>query len=124
MSGNSWLEVDLVGPEASPNGVGARVAATFDGRILVREVGHAEGGTRSNGHFRLYFGLGAADSVDLDVRWPDGRRQSLADVAPGRRMTVRHPDRLRRQGGGRQSPSPEAGSSATTRPPAGPRASR
>jgi hypothetical protein len=95
MSGNSWLEVDLVGPEASPNGVGARVAATFDGRVLVREAGHAEGGTRSAGHFRLYFGLGAAETADLEVRWPDGRRQSFADVAPGQRMTIRHPDRLR-----------------------------
>ena len=95
MSGNSWLEVDLVGPEASPNGVGARVAATFDGRVLVREAGHAEGATRSNGHFRLYFGLGAAETVDLEVRWPDGRRQTFTEVEPGRRLTIRHPERLR-----------------------------
>ena len=95
MSVNSWLEVDLVGPGASPNGVGARVAAAADGRVLVREVGHAEGGTRSHGHFRLYFGLGAAETVDLDVRWPDGRRQTFTEVEPGRRMTIRHPDRLR-----------------------------
>jgi ASPIC and UnbV/FG-GAP-like repeat len=94
MSGNSWLEVDLIGSEASPNGVGARVLATADGRVLVREAGHAEGGTRSNGHFRLYFGVGTAETIDLEVHWPDGHRQTFTAVEPNQRMTIVHPDRL------------------------------
>ena len=30
---------------------------------------------------RLHFGLGAVARVDMEVRWPDGTVQTLADVA-------------------------------------------
>ena len=51
-----------------------------------------EGAYLSQGHYRLYFGLGEEMApVSLDIQWPDGSRQTLKDVAINQRLTVKHP---------------------------------
>jgi hypothetical protein len=37
---------------------------------------------------RLHFGLGTAKSVDLDVRWPSGLKQSFRGVVTNRIITL------------------------------------
>ena len=38
---------------------------------------------------RLHFGLGAAKAADLEVRWPNGRRDVFKDVPGGALVTIR-----------------------------------
>ena len=38
---------------------------------------------------RLHFGLGAAESFDLEVRWPNGGEETLSRIAANRLVTIR-----------------------------------
>ena len=78
--GGNWLEVSLDG--FSP---GAFVKATLpDGRTLVREF-HAGGSYLSSEDPRIHLGLGDATVVrTLVIRYPDGTRTRLVDVAANR----------------------------------------
>jgi hypothetical protein len=43
----------------------------------------------SQNDLRIHFGLGAADKVDvLDVRWPNGKVESMKDVAADKIYTI------------------------------------
>lgn len=77
-----WLHVVLEGPEGNRQAVGASVRVQVGGRTLTQWVGCNEGSHFSQGHYRLYFGLGehgVASSVE--VRWPDGSVQQLGRPA-------------------------------------------
>ena len=75
----NWLLVSLVG-EGLRDALGTRVEVEAEGRILVRE--RQSGGSYLSSHDpRLHFGLGAAETVSVTVRWPDGsviKREDLA----------------------------------------------
>ena len=87
-AGRHALTVRLEGEGANRFGVGARVEATTpDGRTLVQEL-HPARGYQSSVEPVVHLGLGGAETVDLLVVWPDGRRQSLAGVPAGT-VTVR-----------------------------------
>src|SRR6185437_1853996 len=79
-----WLEVKL--PRFAP---GAVVTVTLpDGRRLVQEA-HAGSSYLSSEDPRLHFGLGSATKVaSLTVRYPDGHRTRLANVAANQILTV------------------------------------
>jgi hypothetical protein len=83
-SAGHWLEVRLAA--FSP---GAMVTAVLpDGRRLVRRV-LAGSSYLSSEDPRVHFGLGRADRVrELVVRFPDGRRARLANVAADRVVLV------------------------------------
>ena len=87
-----WLEVDLAGPPANPQALGAAVAVAAGGRRSVQWVGGNEGSHYSQGHYRLYFGLGQAATASVEVRWPDGSVQDLGPRAADELVTVAHPD--------------------------------
>lgn len=88
-SGNHWLEVDLAGAPGNPQGVGARVRVQTGGRVQTGWVGQSDGARFSQGHFRLYFGLGDAAVADrVTVLWPDGRSTVLRRVAADQRLVV------------------------------------
>ncbi len=87
-----WLHVDLIGPPGNRTALGTSVRLHAGGRMLLRVVGQAEGAHFSQGQHRLYFGLGELARVDrLEVRWSDGRIQTLASPPVDRRMRVHHP---------------------------------
>jgi hypothetical protein len=81
----NWLEVSLEGFHP-----GALVTATLpDGRKLVEEA-HAGSSYLSSEDPRLHFGLGSATKVaSLTVRYPDGHRTRIANVAANRILTVK-----------------------------------
>ncbi|WP_272063732.1 CRTAC1 family protein [Oscillatoria sp. CS-180] len=76
---NHWLEIKLVGEQGNHQAIGARVVVeTPDGLKQTKQVGHAEGSLYSQGHYRLYFGLGKNKQIDsLKVFWPDGSVQEI-----------------------------------------------
>jgi hypothetical protein len=86
-----WLEVELEGAPGNREAVGAVVSAATPGRKQTQWVGQSEGSHLSQGHYRVYFGLGAATSAKLEVRWPDGRVQRLGAVDADRLVRVAHP---------------------------------
>jgi hypothetical protein len=38
---------------------------------------------------RLHFGLGDVTKVDLDIRWPNGKLEKIANVAANHLVTIR-----------------------------------
>ena len=84
-----YLQVRLEGEGANTGGVGARVMLRRRGETQVREHMPVRG-WQSSVDPRLHLGLGAWTSVDtLMVVWPDGRRQTLTDVAADQTLTLR-----------------------------------
>ncbi len=81
-----WAEVDLVGSEANPTAMGARLWATVGGRVLVMERS-ATTGRFSTGVLPFHIGLGGAQEASIEVLWPSGRRQSAA-VRAGQRLVI------------------------------------
>jgi hypothetical protein len=86
---NHWLQVKLVGQKGNRQAIGARVTVvTPDGR-QVQEVGGTDGAFFSQGHYRLYFGLGNHARADvLRIQWPDGDQQEFHDVSGDRLLTI------------------------------------
>jgi hypothetical protein len=89
-NGNHWLEVRLVGKPGNPQAIGARVTVrTVDGQQL-QQVGLNDGAFFSQGHYRLYFGLGPHARADaLTIRWPDGQVQDLKGIEGDRLHVIK-----------------------------------
>lgn len=87
--GNHWLQLDLADDGGNPQAIGARLEVEAGGRKQVNPVGHAEGSFFSQGHYRVYFGLGPEETVEtLRIHWPDGRVQVMENVAADRRLVI------------------------------------
>jgi len=74
--------------------IGARVTATISGQTSIQEV---TGGSSylSSPERTLTFGLGGAKKIDaLNIRWPDGRGQTLADIPGGSALVVEEGGRV------------------------------
>ena len=81
------MKVKLVGVKSNRSAIGARVVAHYGGKQQAQEV-LAQSSFLSVHDRRLHFGLGTADTVDLDIRWPSGIRQSFKSVQANRLVTI------------------------------------
>jgi hypothetical protein len=73
-----YVEVALTGTASNRNGLGAVVKVTAGGATYT-QVMDGNSGYLSHSVYPLYFGLGAAESVDrIEVTWPSGKRQTVA----------------------------------------------
>ena len=83
----NWLAVSLHLPQANRNAVGAWVEVRAGGVSQEQEVtvggGHASGQATA-----LHFGLGAADSAELRVLWPDGSLSEWQPATVNERLIV------------------------------------
>jgi ASPIC and UnbV/FG-GAP-like repeat len=86
-----WLEVELAGPPGNRQAIGAKVTATAAGRTMTQWVGQNDGSHLSQGHYRLYFGLGAATGASVEITWPDGAVRRLGSVPADRVVRVSKP---------------------------------
>ena len=85
--GNAIL-LRLAGAGANTSAVGARVRLTTAAGTQVREV-RAGSSYLSQNDLRLHFGLGAAtQAARIDVLWPSGKTETLANVAAGQIVTI------------------------------------
>ena len=88
VSGNNrWIKVKLLGVKSNRSAIGARVTARYGGKQQAQEV-LAQSSYLSVNDRRLHFGLGSAQRVDLDVRWPSGIRQSFSQVPCNGLVTI------------------------------------
>ena len=73
------IRVRLVGVDSNRDGLGAHVTVHAGGKVYV-QVNDGQSGYLSQSRMPLYFGLGAAATVDkVEVKWPTGKTQ----VVPG-----------------------------------------
>ena len=87
-SGNHWLKVKLEGVKSNRSAIGARVTARYAGKVQAQEV-LSQSSFYSANDLRLHFGVGAADTADLEIRWPLGNREVVTGVAAGRLVVIR-----------------------------------
>jgi len=89
----AWVGFRLIGDAMARDAIGAVVRVTVGRRTLVRQV-HAAGGYLAQSSRVLHFGLGSATALDrVEVRWPDGRRQTLTGLALGKVHALTPPAR-------------------------------
>ncbi len=85
---NRWLKVLLVGVESNRSAIGAQVVATYGGRKQIQAV-MAQSSYLSANDRRMHFGLGAEQSANLEIRWPNGKQEKIADVAANQLVVIR-----------------------------------
>jgi cytochrome oxidase Cu insertion factor (SCO1/SenC/PrrC family) len=87
--GLRWLKVALAGTKSNRDGLGATVRVKAGGKEYV-QVMDGMSGYLSQSSAPLYFGLGAAESVDgIEVSWPSGGKQSVAGpIGTNQALTV------------------------------------
>jgi hypothetical protein len=83
-----WLKVLLEGVTSNRSAIGATVVASYGGKKQAKAV-LAQSSYLSVNDRRLHFGLGAETKADLDITWPDGKKQSIANVDVDRLVVVR-----------------------------------
>jgi len=74
--------------KSNRSAIGARVTARYGGRIQAQEV-FSQSSFYSANDPRLHFGLGAAKSANLEIRWPNGLKETIANVSADQLVTVR-----------------------------------
>jgi hypothetical protein len=88
-----YLRLRLRGTRSNREGLGAYVTVLLpDGRRMLK-VMDGKSGYLSQSDLPLYFGLGTADhAASLEVRWPSGRRQTVAGpISTGQTVEVVEP---------------------------------
>jgi hypothetical protein len=83
-----WLKVLLIGTVSNRSAIGAQVIATYGAARQAQAV-LAQSSYLSVNDRRLHFGLGVATSADLEVRWPNGVRETIAQVAADQLVVIR-----------------------------------
>jgi hypothetical protein len=85
-----WLDLQLEGTKSNRDGIGARIKVTAGTATQYNHVSFAAGYASSSAA-PTHFGLGAAKSADLEIRWPSGIVQELKNVEADRVLRVKEP---------------------------------
>jgi hypothetical protein len=89
-SDNHWLQMKLIGNPGNREALGARVTVTTPDSVQMQEVGSLDGAFFSQGHYRIYFGLGKYSKVDsVKIVWSDGVIQVLNNVSGNQLLVVK-----------------------------------
>ena len=89
VSGNAhWLKVLLIGVESNRSAIGAEVVAVYGDKRQAQAV-LAQSSYLSANDRRLHYGLGAETKASLEIRWPNGGEERIADVAADQLVVVR-----------------------------------
>jgi hypothetical protein len=70
-----WLTITLRGKRSNRDGYGARVLVNGQVRFAT-----ATGSYLSSNDKRLHFGLGSAETANIDISWPSGGHQALRNL--------------------------------------------
>ncbi|MDQ2901170.1 MAG: CRTAC1 family protein [Acidobacteriota bacterium] len=91
-SGNNWLMVNTVGSRSNRDGIGARIhLVTASGADRYGIVSTASSYLSASDK-RVHFGLGADKfAKSIEITWPSGTVQRIANVSADQILTVREP---------------------------------
>src|SRR5262249_35595280 len=84
---NHWLTLRLVGTRSSRDGIGASVRVTAGG-VTQRAMVRCGSSYLSQSELRPHFGLGSQRAADVEIRWPSGTVDRIAQVAADGIRTV------------------------------------
>src|SRR5262249_44252758 len=87
-SDHRWLKVRLIGTKSNRCAIGARVVARYGGKQQVQEV-ISQASYLSTSDRRLHFGLGKADTAELEIQWPSGAKQTFAKLEANQLVIIR-----------------------------------
>lgn len=85
---NHWLKVLLNGVVSNRSAIGAQVTAIYGEHKQAQAV-LAQSSYLSVNDRRLHFGLGATTKATLEVRWPNGGKETIADVEADQLVVIR-----------------------------------
>jgi enediyne biosynthesis protein E4 len=83
-----WLTITLRGKRSNRDGFGARVQVNGQTRFAT-----AAGSYLSSNDKRLHFGIGKAESADVEIRWPSGVHQVLHGVKANQFIIIEESER-------------------------------
>jgi len=86
---NNWLKVKAIGVTSNRSAIGARVVCTTAGGHRQMDEVRSGGSYISQNDLRIHFGLGKAERADLEIHWPSGTIDKLADVPANQVITVK-----------------------------------
>jgi hypothetical protein len=87
-SGNTALEIRLIGTRSNRDAIGAKISAVADKRRTFKWVNGGNGFGCNNSRV-VHLGLGRERRViELQVEWPSGLRQSFQNIATGQRIEI------------------------------------
>ncbi|WKN44931.1 VCBS repeat-containing protein [Tunicatimonas pelagia] len=91
-SAANFLKFRFEGEGSNPFGIGTQVCIYADANLQCQDL-YLSRGYQSSAEPVLHFGLGDTEKVDsAQVVWPDGRHQTLHDVAANQLVTVTQSD--------------------------------
>lgn len=83
-----WLLIRAIDPSLNRDAYGAQITVSVAGKTLTRWVNPGYSYLSSNDP-RVHFGLGSATSVDVQVLWPDGKKESFGSIKADQILTLR-----------------------------------
>jgi len=87
---NHWLQIDLNGLAGNRPGIGSLVTVSTNDFSQTQQVGVSEGSRYSQGHYRLYYGLGDfSQPVTVRIKWSDGYAQELKNIKSNQLLLVK-----------------------------------
>jgi len=87
-----WLEADLLGAAGNRQAIGAWAEVRAGKMRSVQWVGQNDDAPHSQGHYRLYWGLGSHGHVDsVTVHWPNGERTEIGPRPADQLIRVEQP---------------------------------
>ena len=90
-NGNHWITLNLEGTKSNRDGFGAGITLAAGGKSQYTEA-RCPSAFLGQSDRRVHFGLGAAKTVDkIDIRWPSGTVQTLANIAADQVLKVKEP---------------------------------
>jgi len=93
LSGNHWVEFDLLGRRSNRDGIGARIKLTTGSGRTIYNLATTSVGFMSSSDRRVHFGLGRETSIaSVEIRWPGGTVQILDHVKPNQILKIEEPD--------------------------------
>ncbi len=91
-SRNAYLGFLFEGPPSNPFGLGCKVTVIGKASRQVKEL-YPSRGFQSGMDHRLIFGVGKEFAVDVQIEWPDGKKQVVRNVRTNQYLTVSYRDR-------------------------------
>jgi hypothetical protein len=85
---NRWLKVKLIGTQSNRSAIGSRVTLEYGGKRQAQDVA-SQASYLSCSDRRLHFGLGTAETADVEVCWPNGKKQAFPKVAANQLVVIR-----------------------------------
>jgi enediyne biosynthesis protein E4 len=85
---NHWLKVKLIGTKSNRSAIGARVLAHYGGKKHAQPV-MSQSSFYSANDPRLHFGLGTAESANLEIHWPSGAVERFTTIAANQLVVIR-----------------------------------